>query len=115
MGHKTLNLKNYRNYIHNLQTKLSISESKEQEIYTFIEDSFNSIEDDDIAMYKTFDKILSSVTFSMEQKMYASMLLLLCQLKCQDIRKKTEEKRKSFKPNFDDDDEFYDDDDGDSD
>ena len=105
-NYKVLELKDYRAYLEDLKNRVPISNTKEQEIYDFIEDSYNSIESDELALYKSFNRILHSTSFNMEEKMYSSMMLLLCDLKTQKVRKDTEEKNRSFKSKFEDDDEY---------
>lgn len=114
MVHKKLNITSYRTYLNDLHNKLYLRDSAEQRLYDFIEDSYNSIPDDNLALHKTFVKLENSTEFSFTEKMYGSMMLLLCDLKCQDVRQKSDEKK--FKSKFPEDDEYSgDDDDGDED
>lgn len=97
MSYKKLDLKNYREYLEILQDRLNIVHDREDKIYNFIEDSYNSIEDDNLALHKTFIKLEHSTEFNFEEKMFASMMLLLCDLKTQVERKKVEERNTNFK------------------
>lgn len=103
VAYKKLILKHYRRYLSPLQERLNILDGTEENLYNFIEDSYNSIEDDNIALGKTFTKLENSTSFSFQEKMYGAMMLLLCDLKCQSVREKTEER--NFRNKFDDEDD----------
>ena len=100
---KTIDIKNFRDYLTPLQRDLCIAHIKEMEIYEFIEDSYNAIEDDNKALIKTFNKLRDHKYLTIEEKMFSSMLLLLCHLKTEQERKRIEDdNRKHYKKSLDD-------------
>lgn len=109
-----LDINNYRNYLNYLQKELDIPNIKEQEMFEFIEDKYNSIENDDKALYKTFCKLRDHYYLNIEEKMFASMMLLLCHIKTEQERIKVENNKRNFKSivenDDEDDEEDYDDD-----
>jgi len=118
MSYKKLNIKNYREYLNDLQKDLDILDIDEQEVYEFIEDSYNAIENDNNALHKSFVKIFNHMYWNLEKKMFASMMLLLCHQKTQFTRQLIEDKKipNNFKnlSRYEDEDEYinYDDDEG---
>lgn len=95
MSYQKLNIKNYKEYLNELQKNLDITNVDEQEVYQFIEDSYNAIENDQDALHKTFVKLFEHKYFNMEKKMFACMMLLLCHQKTQYTRQLIEDKKNS--------------------
>jgi len=109
---KKLDIENFREYLSNLQKSLDITNIKEMEMFEYIEDSYNYIEDDEKALLKTFNKLRDHTNLNFEEKMFASMLLLLCHIKTEQERKRIEDNnRRHYKKILDNDEEDLDDDD----
>ena len=97
MGYKQINLKNYRAYLDDLKERLDLKDTQEEYIYQFIDDSYNLYELDEYALFKTFQKIETHTSLSIKEKIFAGMLLILCDLKTQNVRKETESKARFLK------------------
>lgn len=103
---RRLNLKNYRKYVQPIQEQLGISDTKEMEIFEFIEDVYNSVEDDIKASAKCITMMENSTRFSLQEKIFAGCMIILQDLKSQQLREDVANRKFKNKFTEEDDDDL---------